>query len=280
MKYIDAIGGALWAFVIFILAVLFIPIFRPITNIDVILTIATFLFAILSGFFISRLGSRYDQIRTLVSSEDAYFLSLYKNAQIYGGEFAKKIGDLIDQYYIASFDIALTNYGYKHNSKYYLQMWDELAVIKKYRSESAYQNLADTLTSIEEFRNTAATVSKEKLGTGHWAILFLLTAIILFSIFCLRTDAFYFQVITVLFSTVLILVLLIIRDLQNLMLGGQALLEESGQEIFELIGKPRYYNKYFLDKGRNSVPKFVKEYRLGLHQPGNQKLEIKLVKNE
>ena len=59
--------------------------------------------------------------------------------------------------------------------------------------------------------------------------------------------ALYSRVVTVLLSTVLVLVLLMLRDLQNLMHGGQNLLEESGQEVFEIIGKPRYYNKKYVD---------------------------------
>jgi hypothetical protein len=85
-------------------------------------------------------------------------------------------------------------------------------------------------------------------------------------------------VIVVLFSTALVLVLLLIRDLQNLMLGGNSLLEESGQEVFEMIGKTRYYNKYFVNKGISRLPASVKEYRLGMHRPGAEKLEIRTVK--
>ncbi len=55
------------------------------------------------------------------------------------------------------------------------------------------------------------------------------------------------------------------------------ILAESGQEVLESIGLKRYYSQHFLDEGVETIPDFVKEYRLGLHKPG-EKPEIKLVK--
>ena len=71
-----------------------------------------------------------------------------------------------------------------------------------------------------------------------------------------------------------------VRDLQNFMLGGKRLLEESGQEVFEYMGKPRYYHQMHLENGINKVPANVKMYRLGSHEPGAEEFKIKTVKNE
>jgi len=81
-------------------------------------------------------------------------------------------------------------------------------------------------------------------------------------------------------STVVVLVILLIRDLQNLIIGKYELLEESGQEVLEFIGKKRYYHIDYLMSGFNSVPKSVKEYRVGLHEPGSETHKIKIVKNK
>lgn len=277
MKYIDALFGTLIAFVVFIIAVIFIPIVAPISGTETILTIATFLFAILAGFYISRLNSRYDSMRNLVATEDSYFLSLWQSSKLYGEKISNRFADLIDKYYILAFDFSLSNYNYKGNLMYFLKMWDEILELKKYRTESSHQTLVAQITEIEKCRKSAAAIASEKLNTGHWAVLIFLSVIILYSIFSIRNISFYSQVITVLLSTVLILILLIIRDLQNLMLEGKPLLEESGHEIQELISRPRYYNQFFLKRGISIIPKNIKVYRLGLHKPGSQKLEIKLI---
>ncbi|MFC1721395.1 hypothetical protein ACFL0Z_00590 [Patescibacteria group bacterium] len=88
------------------------------------------------------------------------------------------------------------------------------------------------------------------------------------------------MIITVVLSTVLILVLLILRDLQNMRIAGEQIVSsESGQENLEFIGKLRYHQKKFIDMGSEHVPSHVKEYRLGFHKPGNP-FNIKTVKNE
>jgi len=51
---------------------------------EIILTISSFLFAILAGFFIARLNDRYNKIQQTISSEDATWLTMYKASAIYG----------------------------------------------------------------------------------------------------------------------------------------------------------------------------------------------------
>lgn len=278
MKYIDALKGTAIAFVVFSLASFFIPSFNRLEGIEIILSISTFLFAIIAGFFISRLNSRYDGIRNLVASEDAYLLAFYKTAELFGDQFRKHVRELIDQYYIINYDHALSNYAYKETARYYFKMWAALKKIKTREPQSAYQMLINQLTEVEKLRNTAANLAVERMSAGQWLVLVALAIIILLSLFAFQTSTFYSHVVTVLLASSLILVLLIIRDLENLMFTGKALLEESGQEVLEYISKQRYYNAYFVKLGISKIPKHIKSYRLGHHAPGSTKLEIELIR--
>lgn len=118
-------------------------------------------------------------------------------------------------------------------------------------------------------------LSLEKITGEQWLIVNSLGTIIIFCIFYLRTSAFYSQIISVILSTITVLTILIARDLENLRLGGKALLAESGQENFEFMGKLRYYNARHLKNGCMSVPAHIRKYRIGLHEPGeNFKIQI------
>ncbi|MFC2143533.1 hypothetical protein ACFLQN_03980 [Candidatus Aenigmatarchaeota archaeon] len=279
MRYINSLQGGLISFIIFLVLALTIHGNGPSEDITLILTISTFIFAILIGFFIARANSRFDEMRRTCAKEDAFFLSLYKTSQIIGGKFAKRIGDLIDEYYIVSYDSELTNYAYKEELPYFLKMWDEVIKLK-IKTSVTYQRLLNTLTSIEEYRNVASTASKEKIGYGQWTVLIILSFVILFNLFFIKTSEIHSIIITVLLSTALVIILLILRDLQNLKFGGEkSLLAESGQEIFESIGKLRYYNEKFLKKGWYDIPNNVKQYRIGLHKSG-EKINIKTVRNK
>lgn len=186
MRYVNAIEGAAVGLVLLTALVFLIPIPAVSVKLESIVTISTFLFAILAGFYISRLGNRYDSIRQLVATEDASLLCFYQTAKIFGPAFTKKVRHAIDQYYIASYDHSLSEYAYKESAPYYFKLWDVTTGLKIKEPSSAYQMLISHLTDIEKFRNTSAATSAERLGFGEWSILLVLAGIILSSIFLMR----------------------------------------------------------------------------------------------
>jgi len=277
-KYIDAEKGSAVAFILFALATVAIPGHGSSHDVELILTVSSFLFAILAGFYISRQSKRFDSLRQFVALQDANWVSVFKTAEIIGKDFANRIADRIDAYYIVWFDFNIGAEAYKHTSKLLDDVYSELRThtgIADDNTDSVYDEMAMFLAEIEKNRNQESVLSREKMTAGQWTVLLILTGIIVFSLYYLMVPALYSKVITVLHSTVLVLVILMLRDLQNLMHGGEMQLDESGQEVFEVIGKPRYYNKKYLDSGVSVVPEHVKEYRLGLHVPG-EKVDIKL----
>jgi hypothetical protein len=275
MKYLHAVKGSAVAFILFIIAVIFIPGKGASKEVELILTVSTFLFAILAGFFISRFNSRHSKIKEYVAAEDAFLLSFYRTSLIYGKKFSDKIKELIDKYYIVSYDFDIL-FNYKHTEKYLVGIYKELVKNKKYRAQGTYEAMLDQLAAIEENRNKSAASSEDKISIGQWMILITLSGIIIFSLFYIKTSSLHSPIVTILFSTTIILVLLTLRDLQKLRLNGNMLVFESGEQVLESIGKLRYYNQRDLKKGSVKVPKHIKKYRLGLHKPG-EKFNIKII---
>lgn len=278
MRYISATKGAVLVLPVFVVLALVIPKHESLPSVELILTVSTFLFAIISGFYISRLATRYDEIRNLIASEDASFLCLYKTAQMFGRTFAKRIANLMDAYYIVSYDHSLSDPAYKQSAKYYLALWDAVSSVKTKEPAGVYEAMINQLVDIEKDRNASAAIASERLSPAQWGMLILLSLIILVSVFDLVQPHWYIQFSVVLFSTILVLIVLLTRDLQRLMIGGKALLEESGQEVLEFIGKERYYQQKFLQSGISIVPTFVKKYRVGLHEPGADEFKMKRVR--
>jgi len=272
--------GAVVALVVFSALNLFIKEPISIPNGEVILTVATFLFAIIAGFYIARLGSRYDAIRSLVAQEDANFLALYQTSRAYGRKFSDSLRELIDRYYVMAYDSLLATYEYKRTAPEFLLMWKHVVGNKATKDGNAGQVLLNQLTQIENSRNGAATIASERLHASQWSVLVMLTIIILIGLYGLDLSEPFVRAVVILLSTAIVLILLILRDLQNLMLGGTALLEESGQEVLESIGKPRYYNARFLKIGVSKIPGRVTEYRLGRHAPGAEKTDIVMVRRK
>lgn len=278
MRYISAIRAASIGTIGVIGLVAFVPAPASPVDVDIILTVSTFLFAILAGFYISRLGNRYDTIRQLVASEDAAMLCLYRAALFFPAAFVKKVRTAIDRYYIVSYDHSLSEYAYKQSAPYYFALWDAVRSLQSTTPDGAYEAMFTSLIDIEKSRNASSAIAQERLRVGEWSILLILIGIIGFCIFLLREPTIFSSMVTVLFSSALLLVLFLVRDLQNLMLGGGALLEESGQEVLEFLGLSRYYHESFLRTGISVVPKHVAVYRIGRHIPGAEVLEIETVR--
>ena len=276
MKYIDAIKGSLIALIIVTIAVIYVPTQESAENIQIILTMSTFLFAILAGFFISSFNSRFKAIKDYIAEEDAYWISLYRTSILLGKKFQGKIKKIIDNYYITVYDFQLGEY-YKYNSKYLGEIHQELSKFKSKPEGKFIGLMVMECYNIEKNRNKSSVLTSEKVTKGQWSILFILTEIIILSIFSLRTPLLYSQITTIMFSTALILVILILRDLQNGRVRGTSILTETGQEIFESIGNLRYYNQKQINSGYSRVPKSIKKYRLGIHKPGEKQI-IKIIK--
>lgn len=277
-KNINAIQGSVLAFVFFVLINFLVSGAGYNDEINLVLTVSSFLFAILSGFFITRLNTRYDKIVESIGEEDASWLALYQTARIIGPDFAKRIGNLIDQYYILAYDYFLGNY-YKATSPIYFKVYEEFRDCKmkeNVKIEAATQAFVGKLEDIELCRNMSSIYTEQKVTSGQWLVLITLGLIMVVCLFVIRSSSFFSQLTTILLSTTIVLVLLITRDLQLIRVGGQDVLLESGLEMFDFIGKKRYFHQMYIKNGRYKIPAGA-DYRLGIHKIG-EKPRIILVK--
>jgi len=278
--YINATKGATIGFLFFCVAAFLLPEPQQNNGYELVLTISTFLFAIIAGFFIARLNSRFDSIRTIIGEGDGEYFALYRMAQLMSPRFGEKIRKILNEFYIVAYDFALSDFDqtYKASKRFYLKFWLELKKLKKSEKvESYFGEVVELICESEKRRNVTSSLASEKLTVGQWAVLIILSVIIVFCIFSLKTTELSSKVLAILLSTVLVLVLLLMRDLQNLILGDSELLEESGQEMFEDLGELRYYQQAHLKSGLSSVPKHIKKFRLGLHEPGAEEFNIKII---
>ncbi len=279
MPYITAIkGGFISIFVFGILAWIFPePPERP-EGIDVILTVSSFLFAIFTGFFISRMNARYDQLRDAVAQEDALWLSLFEYADYFDETFTGKIRELIDGYYLIAYDYELGAY-YKKNAHILGQIYEvfEKGRFQQTAAAEVYDDAVGILGQIEVQRNRSSVLWQEGMTRGQWGIVLLLGGIVILALYFYGITSVLFQLFSILLSGVIVIIILTLRDLHKMRLGGKMAVEESGEEVFDAIGKPRYYNHYYLKQGVVAVPEDIEMYRLGRHLPGEEP-DIVLVK--
>lgn len=261
MLYIHAIKGTLIAMIPITLIIVFVPEPARVSGVETTLTVSTFIFAILAGFYLSRSNNRYDNMREVTAAEDALWLSFYHTSIIYGKSFQSKIREILDQYYIISVEVELGK-NYLLTEKYFEEIFSLVTSIK-YKQDGKKENIIDDmvvmLLEIEKNRNAASVISKEKMGVGQWMIMIVLSLVIFGTLFFFKVSEPFSMITTILFACSLVLVLLVTRDLQSFRLGGKLTLFESAQEVLESLGKMRYYSDNNIPE-LHTIPDYVREY--------------------
>ncbi|MBW3013696.1 hypothetical protein KY335_00470 [Candidatus Woesearchaeota archaeon] len=268
--YLSAYQGGIYAAVVMMFLAFILPSKGPDDTINLILTISTFLFAILAGFILTRQNSRFDNVRELLTKLDAVWKSLYHTFGLFGTKIQNKSADIIDAAYISAYDFELWNY---QKAEIFGDIFSTVyEFINKLKPKTAAQKgavevMLNKLENIEVTEHQVGEIAKEKLMISEWAILYILSGIILFCVFYMKVFTVYSFLFTILLSTAICFVLFIIRDLNNLRLKGELLAYESGQKVFDTIDKMRYYHAE--DLFAMVAPKKGK-FRVGMHSPGEK----------
>lgn len=237
-------------------------------GINTILGVVGLLFAILVGFFITDLWSRFQKIRDSVATEVSGLQTYYLFTQILGDfpqhkEWAKKQQELIDRYVREFFAVEWQDYGkIDPHFNAIIQSLGDVKELKTNKEVETYTNFLPLLNEITTARERLFMYGKDRLSKLEWMVVLFLSAILVFSIFFVRTPDLPSLFLTgTLISTVAIL-LLILRDLDDLSFGEDMVSFEPYETIFDVIGKPRFYLKRDIKSGRVKPPK-SEEYRVG-----------------
>lgn len=270
MKRISAHQWGGIALVFFTIVALVVPEPNELDAVGVLFGAVTFVFATMSGFFLTRLNHRFDTVRNEISAEDADFLSLYYYSKTLGGKVHEHVRKTIDEYYLTVFEYAISRYHLPTRDEYQ-RLYDIFTITsddeESPRVRAVYQNVASLLTDIERHRNTIARAGEERLTGSMWSIVIILALMVIASIFLLRDGSVFFDLAAILLSTTVIVIVALMRDLENFRLGGVPLAAESGYEMFEAMGLPRYVPEDKLKAGKIKIPRGIEKVRVGRIDP-------------
>lgn len=271
------------AFFIFFAVALALPVFGAPESTEAAFAAATFIFAILTGFFISRLSTRYSTVGKTTSDGDSLWFNIFGNSKVFDQATQDRVVDIIDRYYQVAYDYDLAK-NYEVGTPMVIEAYELFAELEK-RADltdgqlNALDHMTSALSDIELARNEAQVSGMEHMTSGMWTVSIALLAIVVGCLYLLRDGSLIFNLAVAVFSAGGLVVLLLMRDLDDFKLGEFMLAEESGQQLFETIGKLRYYHYKYLQSTLVKVPKHVKEYRVGKHEVGGTP-NIEIVQNK
>src|SRR3989344_310082 len=169
-----------------------------------------------------------------------YFISFYDS------ELAKKLSELIDEYIRRDFDYEI--------------IMRELSFQET--KSAVYENIQDAMEKIIATRQELTVLGARTLSAFQWVVLFSLALLVILSLYGLRTGEPFFDIVTVLISSSVVLVLLLIRDLDLYIWNEKTFGYDIFENVLRAVGKLPYYPEESIKKGR--IRPAEKEYRVGI----------------
>lgn len=250
--------------IIFILATYFLPPIGKLSEISLLLSAISIIFGILVGFTLNNLWARLNRMRELIASECSQLENLYQLSKYFGEEYTKKLSDIMDYYLIKAFNYELWEYE-EHINEDFFKIFDSIKDDLKPTTDRTKQAFGQILNIFEDLSTTRKEITalgNSRLKPYEWVVIMLLGSLLIINIFYIKETTAISYLFTTLLSIMVIMVLAVIRDLNDLEWNIEVIGYQPYEEIFDLIGKPRYFPSESLIRNRtlNKGP----YYRMGV----------------
>lgn len=224
-------------------------------EISTLFSVASFLFGIFLGFSISNSHGRFNQICQILRTNDAIILFIYQMSGQFGEKIKKDIQILLDNYLIDQLDYYLFDFKKSHQSFMKLFQYLDKLVIKNEKQKKSYESMVDSLSDSLKNRKTVEALLQQPMFKFEWISILTLLAIILFCIFYINTGSVLSIISSVLLSTSAIILVFVLKDLDNLSWKEQQWIWEPIEDLFCELGLLPYYPIDVLKSKRAKVKK-------------------------
>ena len=235
----------------------------------VMISVVSFLFGFLITISFSMLLSRTAALREALSIETGRLISLFLLSRHLGEKFHNNIESKIDEYTIKTLR-EYTHYEAGRGVIYSIYDSLKLAEAKNGFQNSVLNSFLYNLGELEPVRERLENATSVRLLWSLKLSNYLLGAVLIILLFLNRGDNFT-NALFVILSTIVIFILLIIEDYDNLRIGAYNINISDSEQIFDLIGRERYYPKDIIKMAKLEKGKV---YRIGIFDPLTRKEKI------
>jgi hypothetical protein len=229
-------------------------------NIGLMISVLSFLFGFLVNINFSMILSRVNSLKTDLAAETGRLITLFYLSQRLGNKFHERVKELIDEYTINTLR-DYTNYPVGRDVFYKMTNELEAMEMKTDFQRMIAGSFVSNLGDWEQIRERLEYLTGKR---NEWALkfsAFLLGIILIGLLFLNRGDTFT-NMLFIILSTTIVFIFLIIEDYDDLRMGDYIINISNSEQIFDLIGKDRYYpqdilSRVKLESGRN--------YRIGVY---------------
>jgi hypothetical protein len=255
---IDIEEGSLIALVIFTLMAIFIKGGGRDTQVLTLLSVATFLYGMFISFIFGSRHNRLNNLKSVLRSDDARYLNIYKFSEVFGKKVQKKVQTLIDNYFTSTIDYDLPEY-YLAGPEF-LKLFDYIKNLKPKTKaqDKVHSELLDIVQDANLNRKSVEQIALSKMLPFKWVTLLSLLSVILFSLFYVNNNSIASIFITVLLATASVIMILVLRDIDSLMWKEEEWVWLPLDVVFGEMDLLPYYPDYMLSTERRRLPKGTK----------------------
>lgn len=227
-------------------------------DIGLMISVVTFLFGFLVSIIFSMLLGRVSTLRDSLSAETGKIVNLFLLSKYLGTKFNFKLREKIDDYTI----VTLREYNdYGKGREIFYSIYEDLELMElksDYQKQISFSFL-QTLLEMEVIREKLEYLTSQKVNFSFKLANYITGFLLIILLFLNRNDTFTNSLFIIL-STIIIFILLIIEDFDSLRIIDYTANISNSEQLFDLIGKDRYYPKQILNRVKLEPGK---KYRIG-----------------
>jgi len=208
---------------------------------QVFLTISTFLFAIFTGFFISRQGRRYSAIRDHITRFDGEMSSIYRQSGHLGTDTQEAAGEILKDHY----SCILTNYAWDFHFINPSNTITELHLLIERKTKDkalpslkhlALQRILTGLEVAQVTRKGMIALHRERIPGFQWALVYFLAIILFVAVSTIPSAGFVLgTVLKSAFASSVIFVVILLSQFDRLKFFEGTIGESSAKDVLDII---------------------------------------------
>jgi integrase len=204
------------------------------------LSVTTFLFAIFAGFFISRQGNRYSAMRDAIAYFDGEASDIYRQADLLPKKQKELIKALVKNEYQRIISEVDWEVAFMEKTRFMSDIMAVLASMQRQKPHpvmaTALNRITQSIRAMQTLRKRIIALGKERIPIVQWALIVSLAVIIITLIASIHFHLIIFTtLIKALFSTVVVLVLIMLFQFDQLKFYEDEIGLTTAQDVMDII---------------------------------------------
>ncbi len=215
--------------------------FGEIANYQILLTISTFLFSIFTGFFISRQGKRYSEIRNQITQFDGSLSNIYRQCGHLGKSLQNSVKKIIKKHYTDILKNHAWDYNFTHKSNTITGIHNAIEKTAGKKSLPSIQHLAvsqilGTLGDLQTIRKNMISLHNERIPIFQWVPLVFLAVVLFATLSVLPSSGLlYHAIMKGAFASAIIFVFILLRKFDKLDFFEPTMGEDSAEDVLNIF---------------------------------------------